>query len=478
MPSGGSAIGARPSFAVRAMQNGPAIGCIHQTALRRRSHSMKFLKVAVMAACAFAFGNAYAFHSGGVAECEGCHSMHNSFEGAANVTGMAQYASGPFLLKAQDQSGACLNCHTGPTLSSYHVDTDTVVDSTGLPSNMTPGGDFSWLKIDGVYNVRGTTYTDHGERRGHNIIAVDFGFAQDSKLATSPGGNYPADQLHCSSCHDPHGRYRRFADGSIAKTGLPIRNSGSYNNSLDPITDIYAVGVYRILGGTGYVPKSLEDAGLGALAFGAQAPHAVTASAYNRAETSQQTQTFTAYGQGMSEWCGNCHNAMVMNGYTSGMAGLRHPAGNGAQLTAAIATNYNAYVRSGIMTNTDVNAAYSSLAPFEVGTNDYSVLKARAHQTGAVNRSASTSNNVACVSCHRVHASGFESMLRFFYLNEFMTIGDNAGVASYETANPMVNGARSHGLSPVQQQRAYYERPASMFGPWARMQCNKCHAKD
>jgi hypothetical protein len=85
---------------------------------------------------------------------------------------------------------------------------------------------------------------------------------------------------------------------------------------------------------------------------------------------------------------------------------------------------------------------------------------------------------VACISCHRVHASGFESMLRFFYMNEFMTIGDNAGVASYETADTMVNGARSQGLSATQIARAYYDRPASMFGPRARMQCNKCRAKD
>ena len=56
-------------------------------------------------------GSALAFHSGGVAECEGCHSMHNSFEGTANVTGLNQYQSGPYLLKANDQSGACLNCH-------------------------------------------------------------------------------------------------------------------------------------------------------------------------------------------------------------------------------------------------------------------------------------------------------------------------------------------------------------------------------
>jgi hypothetical protein len=438
---------------------------------------MKFTKIAVAAVFAFAFGNAYAFHSGGVAECEGCHSMHNSHQGEVMVTGTTYGdGSGPYLLKAQDQSGACLNCHgAGTTLSGYHVSTEGInpLDST-LPAQMTPGGDFSWLKKTMVYSVRGSPSTGVGERRGHNVIAQDFGYVQEpnAEMQVSPGGSYPAANLGCQSCHDPHGRFRRFADGSYATTGLPIRNSGSYNNSLDPVAGIYAVGAYRILGGTGYQPKSL----VGSYAFTAQVPDAVAPSTYNRAETTQQGQTFVAYGQGMSEWCGNCHGGFIQSGYTSGMAGLRHPAGNDSNLTAAIVANYNSYVSSGIMTNTIVNNAFSTLTPFEVGTNDYAVLKVRGALSGAVDRSATTGNNVACVSCHRVHAGGFESMLRFFYLNEFMTIGDNAGVASYDSS--LTEGKINNGMSAAQQQRAYYERPASMFGPYARMQCNKCHAKD
>ena len=62
---------------------------------------MKFLKFAVAAVFAATFGNAYAFHSGGVAECEGCHSMHNSFEGSTNVTGRTfAQGTGIYLLKA------------------------------------------------------------------------------------------------------------------------------------------------------------------------------------------------------------------------------------------------------------------------------------------------------------------------------------------------------------------------------------------
>jgi len=435
---------------------------------------MKFLKVAVMSAIALAYGSAYAFHSGGVAECEGCHSMHNSYEGSHNVTGTADGdPSGIYLLKAADQSGTCLNCHgVGTTLASYHVSTEGVnAGDATLPAQMTPGGDFSWLKKTMTFSVRNNPATNVGERHGHNIIATDFGYGADPKLVVAPGGTYAASNLHCSSCHDPHGKYRRLADSSIVTTGLPIRNSGSYNNSLDPISGIYAVGVYRLLAGTGYAPRSYP-----AVPFTSNSPAAVVSSSYNRAETTQAGQTFVAYGQGMSEWCANCHTAFIQSGYTSGMAGLRHPAGNGSDLTAPIVANYNAYVTSGIMTNVTVNAAYSSLVPFEVGSADYTVLKARAALTGAVDRSAGPTNNVACLSCHRAHASGFESMLRFFYLNEFMTIGDDAGVASYDSNT--TEGKINYGYSAAQQQRAYYERPASMFGPYARSQCNKCHAKD
>ena len=93
-----------------------------------------------------------------------------------------------------------------------------------------------------------------------------------------------------------------------------------------------------------------------------------------------------------------------------------------------------------------------------------------------MDRSAKTTNNVACVSCHRVHASGFESMLRFFYLNEFSTIGNDAGVAEYDPST--TENKINYGYSAAMQQQAYNGRPATMFGPWARKACNKCHAKD
>ena len=434
-------------------------------------------KIVVLAAAALLISApaAFAFHSGGVAECEGCHSMHNSFDGTTNVTGRTfAEGTGVYLLKANDQSGSCLNCHgAGTTLSGYHISTEGIApyDST-TPAQMTPGGDFSWLKKTMNVTVRGSVAVDGnpGERHGHNIVAADFGYTPDTTLTVAPGGSYPAASLACSSCHDPHGTYRRLFDGSQVRTGLPIFNSGSYNSSKDPISGVAAVGVYRILAGAGYEPKSTPG-----FPFANPVMDAVVASTYNRTEA--VTQTPIAYGQGSSEWCANCHSGMLQSSFTSGMAGLRHPAGNGAEFTnPAIVSNYNSYVTSGVMTNVDPTKAFSTLAPFEIGSGDYAALKAAAANGGAAMPAASATNNVSCLSCHRAHATGFESMLRFFYLNEFMTVADATNAAAYDSST--TENKINFGYNVAQQSRAYNDRPASAFGPYARSQCNKCHAKD
>src|SRR3990170_5482535 len=106
-------------------------------------------------------GTAYAFHSGGVAECSGCHSMHSPKTG------------GSFLLVGIDQSSTCLTCHehagdTGP--SSYHISTAPADMPAGAPPRQrTPGGDFGWLKKTYTFNVRGTPFTEDGSTHGHNI---------------------------------------------------------------------------------------------------------------------------------------------------------------------------------------------------------------------------------------------------------------------------------------------------------------------
>jgi hypothetical protein len=426
-------------------------------------------------------GPAAAFHNGGVGDCEGCHTMHNVLGGVAMSTPFPQYLAGSFLLRASDQSSTCLNCHgvsndTDP--NGYHVydnDPGYGLNDGIVPANITPGGDFAWLKKSYQWvPVTGTTERSDGERHGHNIIAADYGFLPDATLTTSPGGSYPSSALQCTSCHDPHGKYRRDATGAISTLGKPILGSGSYATSPDP-TSFGTVGVYRLLGGVDYSPKSIA----GAIAFVNGPPATVAPSIYNRTEAT--TQTRVAYGSGMSEWCQNCHASLHRDSYSSGTSGLSHPAGNNATLTAAIINNYNIYVKTGDLTGT-LPFAYDTLVPFEEGTADYVTLKNHARSDDTVLTGADTSSNVACISCHRVHASGFDSMTRYPVTgSEFMTAADAGGNPTYGNPNGVAESLDvrvAMGRTNAEMTGALGGRPATRFAPYQRSLCNKCHAMD
>lgn len=430
----------------------------------------------------------FAFHSGGVARCEGCHTVHNSFEGAPEVGTMPQFTSGRYLLKGADASSTCLNCHlaydTAP--ASYHVASANVApyDAT-IPAGLTPGGDFGWLKKTMNVVTGGSLVPDgnDGDRHGHNVVSFDFGFAADKLLTAAPGGTYPAASLSCVSCHDPHGRYRRFADRSYGTSGLPISGSGSYPTS-PAATGAAAVGSYRLLGGYGYQPASLT----GGYAFTANPPDAVAPVRYNRVETSntdRALQTLVAYGRGSSEWCANCHPRLHVDAAAVSAArrapSLVHPAGGDARLSAAVTANYNTYVSSGSVANT--GDAFSTLAPYELATDDYEgVLKPFAAGTAPGTwYTASGGNNVTCFTCHRAHASAFPGLLRFAAppaltlpsAAEWMTTADGAGAAAYDSST--TENRVNLGYSAAQQQTAYYGRPAAVFGPNAKKFCVKCH---
>lgn len=449
---------------------------------------MKLSKILVAAATLTiaASGSAFAFHDGGAAYCDGCHTMHNSSGGKA-VSKKTQFTGVNYLLQGSDQSSTCLNCHgtTAAKAGSYHIMTTDAAAGGTVPSNYTPGGDFAWVKesFTGTASY-GAPVSSPGDRHGHNINAVDYGFTTDATLTTSPGGSYPAANLHCSSCHDPHGKFRVVdANGTVqrpvagAATGatdvnksLPISGSGSYGGQP---TATEAVGVYRLLAGAGYQPDSVGA--IANIAFSANPPVAVAPSAYNRSEAT--TETRVAYGTGMSEWCANCHAGIhnttaAMDGGTS----FVHPASSDSKL-GAIATNYNAYVSSGNFTGTQA-ASYTSMVPFEEGVGVTTAqLKTHAVNDGSQTGGPTTGNeNVMCLSCHRAHASGWDSMTRWNNKSEFLTVaGAYPGVGATGEAG---YGQYNMGHTQAETQAAFYQRPATNYATYQRSLCNKCHAKD
>jgi hypothetical protein len=424
-------------------------------------NAKKIVLAAALLSLAFA-GSALAFHGGGVAECEGCHTMHNSSDGVA----MSANANS-MLLQGSDQSSTCLVCHGKAGISSYHIlGADAAGDNPAtLPNlNTTPGGDFEWLKQsfswldrDGITNM-----AEPGERHGHNIVALDKGIAADTTLTTAPGGTFDASKLACSSCHDPHGKYRIKDDGTVATSGVQTVASGSTGTVA---TATGAVGVYRILGGAGYAPQSYGD-----VPFTSAPPVAVAPSTYNRSET-LAAQTRVAYGEGMSEWCANCHTDLLVSA-----GDTKHPSGNGVELGTAFAANYNSYVKSGDMSNVDATKGYDSLVPFEEGTNDRTVLTGHAKTNNSAMAGATATSNVSCLSCHRAHASGWNHMARWQNDLEFIT--SNGAYMASDNANATGKGYYHQGRTTAVYEKAMNGRVAADFATYQRSLCNKCHAKD
>ncbi len=469
---------------------------------------MKVLKASVVLVAAAimlfgAYGTSYAFHDGGVAYCEGCHTMHNSVDNTAPKIGKSgitpflpavgtQFNGRQYLLRGSDQGSTCLNCHAAAAANSgsYHIMTNDA-SATVAPTNLTPGGDFGWIKIGNLSAVAtyGAPVSNKANRRGHNVIARDFGLDSTiysgNPLSVSPGGNYPASSLYCNSCHDPHSQTRQDASGNLTNRSVagtqvaPIIGSGSYYDAVPVLSATAnggageAMGVYRFLGGIGYKPES----GGAATAFTANAPIAMAPTTYNRSEATGDTRV--VYGTGMSEWCANCHASIhnTVAAYDGGTV-FEHPASSDSKLsTNGQDAIYNEYIYSGNLKGVQATA-YTSMVPIETGAASASAIASFASTTANLTMGADTNSNVMCLSCHRAHASAWPSMLRWNATSaEFLTI-DGAYPGTDGATADQRGGQYNLGYTQAQVQKAFYDRPATQYASYQRSLCNKCHAKD
>ena len=411
---------------------------------------MKIVKLSlilVVVALSFGLSNtSYAFHSGGVAECMGCHDIHDGKSTSA-------------LLIAGDISSTCANasCHGSPSAGSYHILTPTI--TAGVPPlQMTPGGDFGWL-LKTYFDPRQISPNprdEYGQSHGHNIVAVDLpGFVADFVNTTAPGGDMDSNLLGCNSCHDNHGKLRRLNNGTIATTGAPIIGSGSYTNSALPAAG-QAVGVYRLLRGPGSM------AGSGGKTF-TVVFNASVASTYNRSEATGPTAI--AYGAGISDWCATCHPDM----HSATSTKMTHPINQG--FSATVAANYNNYLGSGL---TGVSG-FDTIIPFQTdNTTDMATLQTAAN---TVNAQAATSSRVMCLSCHRAHASGFKHMTR--WNNEVEFISADGVWPGTDSTSAIASQEKYAQMRTVAETSASYNyAPETKYASYQRSLCNKCHSKD
>ena len=321
---------------------------------------MKFIiTILFVAALQLFSGGALAFHDGGVAECAGCHTMHNSQDGqlvdANNPNGNA------YLLNAGNSSDTCLRCH-----ASY----GQFAGGEGYGA----GGDFYWLTKTWSWTAHGHTSTSEADAHGHNVISPANNLAQDATLSQAPGGDFLSQYLTCTSCHDPHGNlnFRILYDSN---TG-PVYNGGRYDFDSDaPLA--YGNSRRTIVGGSG------EETNL----------------------------AHTVYKNGMSNWCANCHDQFHSLNSTNSI----HPTGVG--MGSTVAASYNAYISSDDLVGGNQATSYMGLVPFEAVNVDFTDPN---FDSQNYTEGPGSTDQIMCLSCHRAHASPFEDMTRWDMSETFL----------------------------------------------------------
>ena len=287
---------------------------VNRLYLRKKGGDNMKKTLILMIAFLFAAGmstTVMAFHDAGVAYCAGCHTMHNSQDGA--LVDPDSPTGNPFLLIDATPTDVCLSCHAGYGQMSADGQTRG------------PGGDFYWITQDVTWSAHGHDYTVYGREHGHNLNGPGYGLVEDDILTTAPGGTYDSTYMGCNSCHDPHG-------------------------------NLY----FRLLYGVGESANNY----LGGYSFTEAAPVAEGNSRRTNIGDSGEeiTGQHTAYISGMSDWCANCHAGVHSDMTTN----LVHPTGQ--TIGSTLSGNYNAYVTSLDLTGAFATA-YMPLLPFEDAAN-------------------------------------------------------------------------------------------------------------
>lgn len=332
-----------------------------------RTHALlsQLIPVAIAVIACTAWKDSSAFHDGGVGHCSGCHTSHNSQDG---IPGNTDTPGGvDALLLFENPTDLCLSCHAVANGEVLSLD-------PRFPSPERGAGNFGFLLEDNLNDGPGGAAAPiDGSHAGHNVASLLWGIPVDPVRSVAPGGTYPADNLTCTSCHDPHG------------------NSG-----------------FRMLRGRGSTDAS-------GFRFTEDAPLGEGIPLYGAGESPT---LHTAYHQGWSDWCGNCHGRV----HHSLGAVFEHP--TDSAMDSEEWANYNDYDGPEQIFSGDYSTAYLPEVPLEDPT---AAIDATVGATG--------SSRVMCLTCHRAHATSAPSALRWDPSVEFLA-DDGQVSGSYPLPSP------------------------------------------
>ncbi len=276
---------------------------------------------------------ANAFHDQGVASCSMCHTMHNSENGMP----VNPNPDNNYLLVENSATDLCLSCHQDDNGSVWAHNPITPAPQLG-------SGNFIFSGAPNINDAPdGNLIPLAGSHGIHNCVAPSRNSSPDPIHMTAPGGTYPAAELSCTSCHDPHGNEN-----------------------------------FRMLRGVGIVPA-------GNFNFMYPAPFAEGLALSGQSES---TTLHTAYKSGWSNWCANCH------GYYHEHAQdfFEHPVNDVIDSDFRLA--YERYAGSGNPIGGNAFESYIPELPFE----DVSM-------TTTTTNGPTPFSRIACITCHRAHGS-------------------------------------------------------------------------
>lgn len=351
--------------------------------------------------------------------CSNCHTMHNSQNGSPVASG------GPYeylLNKGATSKTACWGCHAqGLSAIKDSVGTPQVYKSgaNGYGGIGLAGGDFAYIVDNSGLKtiVTGTIQTV-----GHNV--KDTGVTESTITGTFPPGDQHTTGITSSALFTCAGQYGCHGDRTKTTEYLAIYGAHHYNDNALKFGSINEAN--QALTGTGLGEKVgssyrflMGVKGGEETNWEGSSPGISVHNEYKGA-TSMGTSSATAPASAtISGLCAECH-------------GFFHGTGTGE--TGGTATPWKRHPTD-IVLDRGAGTEYSGYKHRTLNLKEYSVEAPVARQSipSAITSTVTPANDIVmCLSCHRVHASPYEDILRWDYRGmDAGTTGTSAGTGCF-----------------------------------------------
>jgi hypothetical protein len=336
-------------------------------------------------------------------ECANCHTMHNSQDGSPVALTNANWDGGAISGDTSVDPNAgllvtgCTGCHSATSGTTVTVGSSTIPIVRTLTD---PAG--TYLAGGNFY------YSDNDDAKGHNISSADGVLLEGPGLDGLNDGSWSGHGYCSDSCHT------NFVTGParLGKTeGCQGCHYVTFHHS-DPGAWNGTTGTdptYRFVTGHHFTPpvpgghsdghgwaEGVEDDDWEADASGHNYYKGWDQDA---ALNSDDAWHETRIEHTLSMFCSNCHGQFHNQDGTGSGAWLRHPVDQALPSTGEF---------SGYSYSMETPVAYSTLPSTPAGGDE-------------------AGPTVACVSCHRTHASEYNDMLRFDYDTMLAGMGGSGG---------------------------------------------------